>query len=46
MSSSLATAPKTCWDILIDKQKSQKHTAFAVVLEGRVLGDDGRDLGH
>jgi len=34
-----------CWDILSDKLKSRWHPAFAVVLEGRILRDDGQDYG-
>jgi len=30
-----------CWNILCDKLKNCKRTAFAVVLEGRILGYDG-----
>ena len=37
-----ATAPKTGWNILSDRLKSHKRTAFAVVLAGRVLGDEDK----
>jgi len=48
MPSSPTTTPKTCWEKLRVKNRkgSRKRTALAVVLEGRILRDDEKDLGH